>query len=128
MHLPNETTSQKPDREFRLPEQTGEENRRLTSASNNEPDRKSKRDKSITQHEEDQAGRGGAKKTKKRGKERHKVHLAQNLDAKHTHRGSMAGPPARGGRGEPHREITLRAYSCSAQKSSHTFFSWLAES
>jgi hypothetical protein len=54
MHLPNETTSQKADGEFGLPEQTGEENRRLTSASNNEPGRKSKRDKSITQHEERQ--------------------------------------------------------------------------
>jgi hypothetical protein len=58
MHLPNETTSQKADGEFGLPEQTGEENRRLTSASKSEPGRKSKRDKSITQREEDQAGRG----------------------------------------------------------------------
>jgi hypothetical protein len=66
MHLPNETTSQKADGEFELPEQTGEENRRLTSASNNEPGRKSKRDKSITQHEEDQAGRGSKEDQKER--------------------------------------------------------------
>jgi hypothetical protein len=78
MHLPNETTSQKADGEFGLPEQTGAENRRLTSASDNEPGRKSKRERSITQHEEDQAGRGGAKKTKQRGEERPRVHLDQS--------------------------------------------------
>jgi hypothetical protein len=78
MHLPNETTSQKADVEFGLPEQTGTENQRLTSASNNEPGRKSKRERSIIQHEEDQVGRGGAKKTKKRGEERPSVHLDQS--------------------------------------------------
>jgi hypothetical protein len=78
MHLSNETTSQKADGEFGLPEQTGTENRRLTSASNNEPGRKSKRERSIIQHEEDQAGRGGAKKTKKRGEERPSKHLDQS--------------------------------------------------
>jgi hypothetical protein len=81
MHLPNETTSQKADGEFGLPEQTGTENRRLTSASNNEPGRKSKRERSIIQHEEDQAGRGRAKKTKKRGEERPSEHLQSSHPA-----------------------------------------------
>jgi hypothetical protein len=62
MHLPNETTSQKADGERGLPGQTGEENRRQTSASKSTPGRKSRRDKSIPQHEEDQARRGGEKR------------------------------------------------------------------
>jgi hypothetical protein len=62
MHLPNETTSQNAEVERGLPGQTGEENRRQTSASKSTPGRKSKRDKSIPQHEEDQARRGGEKR------------------------------------------------------------------
>jgi hypothetical protein len=62
MHLPNETTSQNADGERGLPGQTGEENRRQTSASKSTPGRKSRRDKSIPQHEEDQARRGGEKR------------------------------------------------------------------
>ena len=62
MHLPNETTSQNADGERGLPGQTGEENRRQTSASKSTPGRKSRRDKSIPQHEEDRARSGGAKR------------------------------------------------------------------
>jgi hypothetical protein len=69
MHLPNETTSQNADGERGLPGQTGEENRRLTSVSKGTPGRKSKRDKSIPQHEEDQARRGGRERSEDSGGE-----------------------------------------------------------
>jgi pentatricopeptide repeat protein len=91
MQRPNETTSQKADGESGLPAHTGEENRRLTSASNNEPGRKSKRDKSIPKRRRPSGGEG-AKKTKRREKRRHRELIAQYLGAKRTHSESTSIP------------------------------------